>query len=985
MLTSSLQRPPAITVFPDMLYEDEPVDDQPRVLPSSLTGPPTTVNPSHDQNVPNTVILHSVNVESSSNSLISIFRLNKLPDGLMDRILSPSDNTSTASIKYGLTARTVRWNSSNEVYIFNGRVGSPIYQTVSRNAQILATSKFTAITDQRPFHGTAAEDVDSPVRLWKFKDGEDTDTNRFLQWMGQIEEVDPEAKPDEPDDGAGFRACSGLPQPPQGRPRVPKTTAVDDTDDESNDTDDESQASAPTDSGNASLQPGNGSTSVSNIYNIFGLSASDQPTATNNMTSSSARTIVGRTDQAPTICSPPPFSVNSSTAVSATPFGEPEIYPSSLAAAGNGGAFNRHSTNRSSSGYNGSSTEGSGIPTYDRNYAKVDKIGLRGHAANTATWEHENVTPKKKTKNRSGITRRQMLTSTDSSDPLQVSHTSSLAASSDSLIPPSASLRYSDTRSSPQKWEKVMAHPQPMGEQLIDVASSVQANHTVSEPPGLQQYERKRIPFRSRDQQPNSTQAITATKYGQQRTADLVAYTDNLNGVSDAVSMPPQPGAHPTILQKLAEFGCTVPPHPYPSHQQQQGPPVSAGPHNMDARRTANDDDRIVERLQIMPDHTKLKRDTMRQKAPKKSKKPYKKPAPVKAVLEKPDPIPPPQSKKNKKEATASHSAAHPPQRMQASNQSLTSSSDKVKETTAPSSPPVTAIEELLSSTISSNGLEGAVLKASFGMILMRHTEPRDFLKAAISKDKLQTKLRAAGDSLSTSFFPRLTTSASDALFLLDMIPGSSLSAKMEYEVVVKNAEGSIRVIKINQADRSGVQVVCPDTSLGTTYIHYPLRIWDAKVTIEASRFDTSMADIATKLASSMQTVDEAPSFLAMLPAGVDKVYAKRTFCKEVPGGIELRVVEVQELQLMPIESERYNAQVTAHSAVRMVNEQRLWWECELRAQDVDIGSAATLQALVDEMVTKMDDVGYGNTGPWTKDQMETGAESVAAPEVPFW
>jgi hypothetical protein len=238
------------------------------------------------------------------------------------------------------------------------------------------------------------------------------------------------------------------------------------------------------------------------------------------------------------------------------------------------------------------------------------------------------------------------------------------------------------------------------------------------------------------------------------------------------------------------------------------------------------------------------------------------------------------------------------------------------------------------------------------------------------------------------SFFPRLTTSTSDALFLLDMIPGSSVRATVEYEGLVKNAEGSIRIIKINQSDRSNVQVVCPDSSPGTTYIHYPLRIWDAKVIVEALRFDTSMTEIATKFVSSMQTVDEAPSFVAMLPPasfGIDKVYAERVFSKAVADGIEMKVVEVQELQLLSIDSERYNVKATARSAADMMNGQRLWWECGLTAQIVDSDSAATLQAVIDKMVSQMDGVGYGNTGPWTKDQVEVNAQSVASPEPPFW
>ena len=950
ILTSSPQRPPAITVFPDMLYEGEFAERTDVAQFSMLDKPETSLKLPHCNPAATNITLHSVNLENSSNSVILIFRLSQLPDGLVDRILSPNDTDSTASIKYGMTARTVRWDSRNEVYMFNGRVGSPIYLTTSPNAQVLLTSKFTAMTDQRPYHGTAAQDVDVPVRTWKFKDGEDPDTNRFLQWMGKIEEVDPEEKPEEPEDGAGFRAHSSIAQPPQGRPRVPKVTAADDSDDESNDSDDESQKSAPTRSGN-------------NIYNIFGLTASGGQVPTNNMTSSSSRIVLGRTGETPIIDSPPPFPVNAATVPSAIPACEPNSYTSSLVASDESEAVDRKSTGRSSSDHNSISTYSTGIPTYDRNHAVVDKIGLGGHAANRATWEHENVAPKKTTTNRSGIARRQMLTTMDSTQSLLATRTGSSAASTTSYVPPSASFQYMDDPLSPQKWTKKVTQPQSAGEKLIDFAGSVRGGQTTREPPGLKQFGRKRIPSHSPDYASNQAQ--------------------DLDNVSSSRAVPSQLRTRQTTFQ---DRDLAASPRKKAS---MASPQTSiAGSRSMEARRTANDREFINERLYIAPDVAKLKRYTMGQKAPKRSKKPYKKPAPVKAVLEKPDPIPPAQSKKSKKEANTSNGAARPPTRSQAPNEPLGSLPNKAKEPSASSSPPMTAIEELLRSTISSNTLEGAVINASFGMILMRHTEPKDFLKGAINKEKLQTRLRAAGDSLRTSFFPRLTTSATDALFLLDMIPGSSVSATMEYEVLVKNAEGSIRIVRINQSDRCAVQVVCPDASLRTTYIHYPLRIWDAKVTVEAPGLDTSMADVATKFAASMQTTDEAPSFVAMLPPasfGIDKVYAKRSFYKTVADGVELKVVEVQELQLMSIDSDRYNVKATALSAADMINGQRLWWECGLSAQLVDDDSAATLQAVIDEMVIQMDGVGYGNKGPWEKEQVDVAAESVASPEPPFW
>lgn len=48
-----------------------------------------------------------------------------------------------------------------------------------------------------------------------------------------------------------------------------------------------------------------------------------------------------------------------------------------------------------------------------------------------------------------------------------------------------------------------------------------------------------------------------------------------------------------------------------------------------------------------------------------------------------------------------------------------------------------------------------------------------------------------------------------------------------------------------------------------------------------------------------------------------------------------------------------------------MIKAQRLWWEGTLRSELVNIESAGEMQILIDEMVPRMDGVGYRNRGPW--------------------
>jgi hypothetical protein len=270
-------------------------------------------------------------------------------------------------------------------------------------------------------------------------------------------------------------------------------------------------------------------------------------------------------------------------------------------------------------------------------------------------------------------------------------------------------------------------------------------------------------------------------------------------------------------------------------------------------------------------------------------------------------------------------------------------------------------------------------------MILLQQQQVKQPLqKGAITKETLQAKLQSSESSVDANFFPRLTTSTSDALFLLDLVPGSPVSATTQYEIVVKNAEGSLRVIKIDNTDKNSFYVGYPSEPRGVSYIHYPIRIWDAKASVEMAKVDNSLDSIAKEFISSMQTTGEAPSFMAMIPSGsfgIEKVYAKRIFSKVLPNGVELIVTEVQDLALESVNDPRYNFKAIVLPGEEMADTQRLWWECELRADAVDDEMAVMLQNLTDRIVSEMDGVGYVNKGPWEK----TSVEAQGVTEQWFW
>lgn len=760
-----------------MLVTDHPGPEGLRPVPSA----------SQTRNLTSDIIRHFLILEKPSETLLKLLRLGDLPDPVVDRFLSTNDTNLDKAIKTGITARTVYWNPEHETYVFNGRCGAAIHH-YSPNAHLLTTSAFNSLSDERVYTGPTTSESDVPVRTWTLKNGETPTVNRFLEGMGEVEMVDPNTEPETPEDAANFLSHHTLPALPHGRPRVPRAVASDSSgEDSDSDSNIGSETSRTRRTNNPHIRQGDSDTRPTNAARVFGLQVNIdracQASYTNidDTPSTSASSFDGQTT--PTLANPFPSSNES-----------PFLLPTYNRTSADGHASSSETgVSASSNGDNPSlvsndvSESVHTIPTYDRPYASVDRVGLGGIAANQATWEHENPGPKKSTTNRSGVGRRQMLKSAIISPPPMPGQKSKVgpepsagshhtlssvkSSSSSSLLPPSSAYRTVDRavdHTGLYAWPNRVTRPKVSGRRLVD-----------------------------------------DTNEGEERPSKL------------------PPG--------LQEFG----------KRQASIPPVTKG----------DSDCPILERVRAVPSHKyHIKRYTMNQQAKKpKSKKLNQKQLALKAELPLPEPLKLPFNTKFKKDSTAKKDSLVEQQSGESNKLHGLSHQDRAAPPQEVPAKQKTAIEELLHMVTDFSLLQDSTVCVRFGLILMQQNEAKDALqKGVATKEKLQANFDAASDSIHTYFLPRLTTSNTDALFMLDLIPGSPVTTMTKYEIVTKNAEGSLATIKFDTSNRYYFQVTRSEELLGTMFLHYPIHIWVSKLMGRRVRLSSQLNVISHELGHSL-------------------------------------------------------------------------------------------------------------------------------------
>ena len=169
-----------------------------------------------------------------------------------------------------------------------------------------------------------------------------------------------------------------------------------------------------------------------------------------------------------------------------------------------------------------------------------------------------------------------------------------------------------------------------------------------------------------------------------------------------------------------------------------------------------------------------------------------------------------------------------------------------------------------------------------------------------------------------------------------------------------------------------------------TTYgVHSPGRFFAAlelkcMLALTLLKYDVRMAEEGVRPADEWYGLASVPSH----SFSIEKVHAKRVFSKSI-SGIDLRLTQVQELAISSVDKDEINFKASAYLPDTMIENHAMWWECSLHADLVDVESAVQLHSLADNIVSKIDDVGYENNGPFQKEEIQQPEESVLT--VPFW
>jgi len=417
--------------------------------------------------------------------------------------------------------------------------------------------------------------------------------------------------------------------------------------------------------------------------------------------------------------------------------------------------------------------------------------------------------------------------------------------------------------------------------------------------------------------------------------------------------------------------------------------------------------DEIIERLQPDSDKPIQKRFTMRQQARRRQQQNKKGgnnssgKAP-KVELEKPEPLPLPKKKDNGKGKENANPINSNFNKRTAAG--ISSGSIKPKPIAAPpKAAPESLVVEKSDLHVNVEQLlrivdlkDGCVLRVDVGLILMKSPDHKILRNSTFTVQSLQSKLRADSSiTIETVFLPRLTTSTSDVQHVLDLMSGP-LDGMTFYTFFLRDQDG-----RLHEVDVPIAALDCPQVKrsveLAELYVHYPIRVWDARVSVSTTSddaralIDGSLADdsldmeAVEQFLATLRTVDAAPAFKINVPSNsftVERVLAKREYTRTTTLG-RLVVTEVQELILESIDVPNANLQALCHPREAMIDAHSLWWEARVHIDDTSLVDAATVQNVLDCLVTQMDGVGYGSRGPCIRPDPDR--QGRVEPEIPFW
>ena len=843
------------------------------------------------------------------------FRILDLPHALRIRAKTRHENLANA-----ITFRRVRWDQSSEKHLFDASVGQKLPELSKEERhdfttllEILAFSEFTAkVTIPKP------RDPEPGFRHFEFV-GERPTVSQWLEGTGNTRQIDPEDEPEMHGDAQRFASGLSLQPNTLGRVRRPLGMTL-------------SELREP----ETVVQPERSEGQINNSFAALMNSGADGDSDTDSSETT--------TDEASIIESIKPGTiaelVRAASDLSVT---EDLTQPSDWSVIDNGNDAALARTTAVSGRAGGVITAGQeplrpeeSFSKYDKSYANVDGVGLCGDAVNQVNWENENATELWKHQNNSAPR---------TYESLALSRAESVSTSRQAgrylqskPITSITPMSYAETPlGGDEPWANNVVAPTimvPIGT-LINTNVSVNGDgqsKTPSFPPGL-------FP------------PLGST--GKRQTKETNASAARMGNFSTESS------SNATITQLQAT---------------QTASPSGSKCEEEEELLMAFDDDDLppIERVQPQQEASPRLYHTMRQQASKnrnQKKKPRadnsKTGARRPARLELPSPHPAP------KPPRVTTSAEIQKQKHDVKSEQPTESVSLVRLRQA--------IASLLKSSPYDTGKAEVVIE--FGLALMTNAG-----KLAENKALRCAELQDEFDRLPaqrTSFLTALGRKNKDGVYLLQLpttLPGSEspyagssqlanawldcgqygMIDRRLYEITIVAPGGCEWMLVFDQESPEDVQITLADVEQQSVYVHYPLRVWDARARILPAAGQEPENGLKSKIMTFLNTLntpkasdDERHFFEATIPDAafrVANVTAKRVLTTKLRSG----TWKVTQACALHVTSNHGSVTAYAKFGEIMEEEGRIWWEAALQYDGHE-----EFGATMNEILERLDDVGF--------------------------
>lgn len=888
------------------------------------------------------LIVHLVNFDGMNvYRKAKAFRVRDLPLALQLRLRSRHDCTYLAN---AIALCRAGWDESSEEHFFDANTGCNLTELSSDQQAdldlLFELMTFADFTAKIPLPGHELEE--NEPRHWEFV-GEPPPVDRWLEGMGEMKLIEPDAEPDITREALKF--ATGLPtqQNSFGRVRKPKGATLlkqpepeadrepDQTEEQVNnnfaallrsgaDDDIDSEISDCSDDGPGLLQNFKRANKAACVKEDAMPISATEGTTSSSLTVTQRRVTAANT---PATLSPPRTEIN--------------------------GRPNGELSSRSPS--SGRDHSSGSYPSYTRSYAETDKFGLRGNVANHVTWENENA---------ACLQSHQSTPSARTYEALALSRAEPIAISTSNGDDLGTKLATSKT---PMTYkETVPGGDEPWANNIVPPIRIVPTGTLIDTSTPAPELDVSQFPqLGSSGQQPARRSHSNTRQLIDMSTTDPVKHDDENN---------------------LIEL-----------------------------------DDDIVERVCNQTENKQQPHVTMRQQAAKnkkqkkKAKVPGSKPAPFPpAKLELPSPPPPARARKETEQ---------PANNGQGSSQPNTKKTPTIEEETSDRFQQ--EIEDLVLLALMTTEQHDVVVQ--FGLALMidaedladhralRHAdlqEELDHLTVERRSTSFQTALgRRRKDGMHLLQLPKTMDTEVDSplasdLTLVDAWTGDgkhAISDKRVYEITIEVAGGREWLLIFGQESPEDFEIQPLDSHQHTVYVHYPLRVWDARFQSKDPDWTcTGALELGSDLERDIQTFLQTlrtpkrnipeqysssppPMFEASIPDSaflVKNVLAKRIMTQSLGSGTWV-VTQVWDLH---VQSKGSVVKAFGTGEESMVNTGRLWWEAALQH-----GGGGDLGGIVTEVVSRLDDVGFDGAALEAKAKAKKQKEKKPKePEYqPFW